>query len=236
MYSNKIKYSYMYGFRPLEGPELKDLSNFNLIEEKYKIYTTINYIKLWYGNPPGNQSVKSLLGLNVIYVNHYNGERKEIKYQGAPLEGLNFETKELTVNNDDFISKMNLGFDGNGYITHLKFTTIKGEIIEFGEEGPNDLKSVEEMNLEKNIILEIRGYISPQGIRCLGVSYINYKYFVFSRLINIFRMKFLLNTVPEHKKKFNEPEVINKLDENKKCFLNVCKMPSATFVKVIKYL
>ena len=231
--SEKVKYSYVYGTVEKDSPDKKCFSGLNLFDKTYQIFTTIKYIKLWFGTPPNNPEIKSLLGIKLIYKNCFTGEEKVIDYHGLPLDGLEYETQELNLI-DDYISKCNIAADD--YITHLKFTTLKGNFIEFGEPSFNDKKSIIAINKDNNIILDIKGEATKQGIRNLKFTYMNLKDFLSYRLINIFKLKFLLDNNKEYEKKFNNPEKINKLNDKMKCFFNCCKMPKATFEKVVQFL
>ena len=62
-------------------------------------------------------------------MNYLTGEKKNTRYQGAPIEGSNIETKELIIGDGKFLSYFNIIF--HEYITYIKIGT-KDKYIEFG--------------------------------------------------------------------------------------------------------
>ncbi len=230
MLADKVQCTYIYGFQEKEGPEKQKIQGKELFPEHLATSTTVKSIKLWFGTPPG-KDFKALLAIQVKYVNYITGKREETKIQGAQIDGTDVEIDELEVNTNDHLSKMNIGFED--YIQHIKFTTKKGKSIEFGKiVDEYEKQSVKELNDGDNIILNIRGYYSPNGVRTLGCEYMAFKDFCFIRLMDIFRLK---NKIKKEgaEKYINE---MSKLDEGMKCVLKVCLLPDNQFVTVIKYL
>ena len=231
MLLDKIKTTYLFGFIEKDGPDKKTIQGKEFFPEKLRASTTIKSLKLWYGSPSGKNEVKTILGLKIKYINFVTGERKETDYQGAPIEGMDIETKELDIKEGDHLSKMNIGFEE--YINHLKFETTKKESIEFGiinEE--TEKKSVNELNLGNNIILNLKGYYGPSGIRALGCEYISYKDFCFIRWIDLLRIRYKLKD-EKYKKEFDEK--YNTLNDMKVIY-KTCNLALACFVTVIKYV
>ena len=108
----------------MNNPNKKPIIGYDLFPENIRLYSSIKSIKIWYGNPPDEQNIKSLLGIQVMYLNYFTGEKKMTEYQGSQITELNVETKELNIKEDDYLSKVYLGF--NQFITHLKFETKNG--------------------------------------------------------------------------------------------------------------
>ena len=233
MSSNEIVSSYLYGFNEVDNKDIKNLNGSELFPEKIRHFTAIKSIKIWFGNPPEEQEIKSLLGIQRMYLNYFTGERKLTEYQGTSLLDDNIETKELNIKNDDYLSKVYLGF--NQFITHLKFETKNGDSIEIGNIIEEQEKnSVNDINEGRNIIMNIKGYIFPKGIRTIGFEYMPYKKFFFNRLIDLFRLRHYINH--KDKDKYNNPEEVNKLNYEMKCALRLCQLPDTHFFSVIKYL
>ena len=232
MLSSKIKSSYIYGLIEKDGPGKEKISGKELYPDNLASSTTVKNIKIWFGPPSGKNDIKSLLGIQVKYINFITGEKKETNYQGAKIEGTDIEVKELDIKEGDYLSKINLGFDE--YITHLKFTTMKDEKIELGTLiEANEKQSVNEVNKDKNIILNIKGYYSPSGVRAIGCDYISFKDFCFIRWIDLLRLRLKLKN--EEFKKKCEKEYNNYSNEIKIVF-NACKLSNACFACVIKYV
>lgn len=232
MFEDKIEYSYMYGVIEKDGPEKKEIINSSIFPENLHSSTTIKSLKLWFGTLPGSNEGKRLLGLNTTYINFITGEKKETNYQGIPIEGKDVEVKQLQIKEGDHLSKMYIGF--NDYITHLKFETYKKDSIEVGiinEE--TEKKSVEKINLEHNIILNIRGYYCQTGIRALACDFISYKDFCFIRWINLLRIRNKLKN-KEYREKLEEK--YDDLNEDMKPIYKTCKLALGIFVSIMKFL
>ena len=234
MLMEKIKYTYIFGFIEKDGPGKEKLkTSKELFDEKLFPFTTIKSIKVWFGSLQEKTNFESLLGMEIVYLNYITGEKKNTKYMGAPIETQNVQIKELNIKEGQYLSKMNLGFVD--YITYLKFTTNKGEYIEFGTKDNNE-KNLSVVNSDNNIILNLKGYTSPSGIRCLGCDYISYQDFFFNRSIDIFRLRTRLIRDEKYKKQYEDKNELSKLDNEMKLFLKVCQSPKNLFWNVIKYL
>ena len=231
MLNAKTQNTYIFGFIEKDGPDKESLSGKELFPDFLYSSTTIKSLKVWFGSPPGKADIKALLGIQVKYINYITGERKETNYQGAPIEGVDVEIKELDIKEGDFLSKINLGFDD--YITHIKFTTKKGIPIEFGVVTESDLKTVNDINTGNNIILSIKGYFSKNGIRSMGVDYISFKDFCFIRWIDLLRLRHMFKNEEYNKKKEKE---YPKLNDGMKCIYRTCTIPDACFAKILSYV
>lgn len=234
MLMEKIKYTYLFGFIEKDGPEKEKLkTSKDLFDEKLFPFTTIKSIKVWFGSLQEKSNFESLLGMEIVYLNYITGEKKNTKYMGAPIESQNVQIQELVIKEGQYLSKMNLGF--SEYITYLKFTTNKDEFIEFGTKDNNE-KNLSVVNSGNNIILNLKGYSSPLGIRCLGCDFIPYQDFFFNRSIDIFRIRTKLILDKEYKNKYEDQNEVSKLDKEMQLFLKVCQSPKNLFWNVIKYL
>ena len=150
MSTNDIDSTYIFGFQEMDNKDTKSLKGYDLFPENIRNFTAIRSIKIWFGNPPEEQEIKALLGIQIMYLNYFTGERKLTDYQGTTLLGDNVETKELNIKDDDYLSKFYLGF--NQFITHIKFETKKGDFIELGTyDEIYEKNSVNEVN-EKKIL------------------------------------------------------------------------------------
>ena len=231
MLNAKVKTSFMFGFIEKDSPDKESLSGKDLFPEFLRSSTTVKSLKIWFGSPPGKPEVKSLLGIQVKYINYITGERKETNYQGAPIEGIDFDVKELDIQEGDFLSKINIAFDD--YITHLKFTTKKGNHIEFGVVTEKELQSVNDINGENNIILGLKGYSSKNGIRALGADYISFKDFCFIRWIDLLRLRHMFKN-DEYKNKMIKQ--YPKLNDGMKCIFRTGTISDACFSKILSYV
>ena len=95
MFKNEIQYTYIYGYDEDEKNYL--ICNEDLFDKKLLSSTIIKSIKIWFGSLP-EQNRKSLLGIQIEYLNKLTREKKSTKYQGAPIEDCsNIEIKELYI-------------------------------------------------------------------------------------------------------------------------------------------
>ena len=233
MTSDKVQASMMFGFQELDNINKKKIMLNDLFPENIRHFCFVKSIKMWFGSPPDETKVKSLLGIQVLFLNYFTGERKMTKYYGAQLTDSNIETKELNINEDDYLSKFYIGF--NEYITHIKFETKNGNFIEFGTiDDRYEKASVRDINKGKNIIINIKFYDSVKGIRSLGVDFLSYKQFFYNRLIDLFRLRYKINHTD--KDKYKDPNEVSKLNYEMKCALRICQLPDTHFACIIKYL
>ena len=231
MLAEKVKHGYIFGCTVAEGTDEKRLVDYNLFAEHLRPSTSIKSIKIWFGAPKGESEKKSLLGMRATYINYITGEKKETNYQGAPIEGTDVQTEELIVKEGDYLSKFNLGFDN--YINHIKFTTSKGEKIELGEvKDETEKRSVNELNEGNNIILNIKGYSSPGGIRAIGYDFMSLKDFYFNRCIDLFRIRHKLKDKKYKTECENKYDKMNKIE---KYFFRICSLPDVCFSAIMKY-
>ena len=231
MLENKIKSTYLFGFIEKDGPEKKQMVGKELFSEHLRSSTTINSLKIWFGSPAGKNDIRTILGIQIKYLNFITGEKKETEYQGAPIEGMDVEVKVLNIKEGDYLSKMYIGFEE--YINHLKFETKKKESIELGfiiED--NEKKSVNELNLDNNIILNIKGYYGSNGVRAIGCEYISYKDFCLIRWVNLFRIRLRLK---DEKEKNKYKDDYNNLKDMKAVY-RTCILPLTCFASIIKYV
>ena len=233
MDSSEIKSPMMFGFSELDNINKKRIILNDLFPENIRHFCFIKSIKIWFGFPPDESKVRALLGIQVLFLNYFTGERKMTEYYGAQLTDANIETKELTISEDDYLSKFYIGC--NVYITHIKFETKNGNFIEFGNlDEKYEKNMVKEINEGRNIIINIRFYKSIKGIRMLGVDYLSYKKFFYNRLIDLFRLRYKINHAD--KDKYKDQNEVNKLSYEMKCALRICQLPNAHFAYVIRYL
>ena len=233
MTSSKIQSPMMLGFSEIDNINKKIIILNDLFPENIRHYCFVKSIKMWFGSPPDEPKVKSLLGIQVLFLNYFTGERKITEYQGAQLTDSNVETKELNISEDDYLSKYYIGF--NVYITHIKFETKNGNFIEFGNIDPQYEKAtVNDVNEGRNIIINIRFYKTLKGIRMLGVDFLSYKQFFYNRLIDLFRLRYKINHAD--KDKYKDQNEVNKLSYEMKCALKICQLPDTHFACIIKYL
>ena len=235
MLIDRVKYTYIFGFIEKDGPEKKKIiGSRDLYDEHLFPSTTVKSLKIWFGSPQGKNDIKSLLGIQVKYINFITGEKKDTEYQGAPIEGMDVEVKEIEVKEGGYISKMNLAFED--YITHIKFASNKSDddFIEFGIADEHEIRTLNELNSGNNIILNVKGYVTSNGIRALGCDFLSFNDFFFFRLIDIFRLRHMLEKDEKYKKKFDEE--VAKFDDGMRCIYKFCKLPQNQFLCVIKYL
>ena len=233
MYDDKIKYTIAFGYEE-KAPMKKLITSKDLYKESLFSTTTIKYIKIWFGSPPEKKDIKSLLGIEVKYINFLTGEKKGTKYQGAKIEGADVITQDLELKEGEYFTKFNLIF--TDYITYLLIGTNK-RVIEFGDKNNGTLlNSLQELNAGKYVILNLKGKYSENGVRCLGCDYMLFKDFLLLRAQDLFRIRNKLKNDKEFKSKFENKDELKKLSPEMILYLKVCKAPSLIFKSIISYL
>ena len=229
MFYNKIQSDWIYGFIEKDGNGKKKFNDKDLNDKQLTLSTILKKIKLWFGYPV-NREIKSLLGLQATYQNFITGAKITSEYHGCEIKEENIETKELEAKEGDYFSSLNLGFDT--YITHIKFTTKKGESIEFGEVNNETEKKVK-LNAENNVIMFLTGYQTNNGVRALGTSYISLKNFLISRRFIFLCLRHKLKR--DFKNKYRAENEINELPEEMRYVVKTCLLPDVPFNNIIKY-
>ena len=232
MFKDKIQYTYSFGYDEDKAEFL--ICNEDLFEKKLLTSTTIKSVKIWFGSPPEKNDIKSILGIQIEYINYLTGEKKNTKYQGAPIEGTNIEIKELNISDGKFLSYFNIIF--HEYITYIKIGT-KDKFIEFGNyEKDKQLGSLEELNSGNNIVINIKGKTGKNGIRSLGCDYMPYDIFFLIRTQDLFRLRLKLKKDKKFREKYKSKKEVDKLSDEMKLILNVCNLAPTPFATLIKYL
>ena len=142
--------TYTFGVSELENQNIVRLIGHEIFPENIRHFSTIKSIKIWFGTSAEETKVRALLGIQLMYLNYFTGEKKMTEYQGVPLTEDDIEEKELKIIDDDYLSKIYIGF--KEYITHLKFETKNGQFIEVGNYDKEfEKQSVRAINEGKNI-------------------------------------------------------------------------------------
>lgn len=232
MFEDKIQYTYTFGYD--EDVAKPIICNEDLFEKKLLTSTTIKSIKIWFGTPSGKNDIRTLLGIQIEYINYLTGEKKNTAYQGVPIESSNIEIKELIIGDGKHLSYFNIMF--HEYITYIKVGT-KDKFIEFGNyEKDKQLGILEEINTNNNIIINIKGKISKNGIRCIGCDYMSYDIFFLIRTQDLFRLRLKLKKDKKFREKYKNKKEVDKLSDEMKLILNVCNLAPTPFATLIKYL
>lgn len=230
MEKEPFKTTYLYGIIP---PKSKQFNDFDLYEDDYTLPSVLlKKIKIWYGIPCKKAPI-CLLGIQCWYINYLTSEIKESEYHGCELKYDNIESKELEVNDKDYFTKIYIGFDF--YITHLKISTKKGFVLEFGEIIDDYEKKIG-INMEDNMIAFFSGYYSSKGIRALRIKYLDRKTYAYYRIFSLLKFRTFLKSNEEKGKTFFEKENYDNLDDSMKCILHTCIFPNTVFATIIKYL
>ena len=222
--------TYLYGIIPNIKKPFNDFDIFKNDSSLPSVF--LKKIKIWYGVPK-EKCPKCLLGIKCWYINYLTYEEKESQYHGCELNSDNIESKEIEVNNNDYFTKINIGY--NDFITHFKITTKNGKFIEFGE-IEEDFEKIIGMNLNNNMILFFSGYFSPKGIRAIRIKYINRKNFIYYRIFDILGLRYIFKKEKEKKDFYLDEINYNKLDNEMKCLLKVCTLPDTIFSSILKYI
>lgn len=213
----------IYGFIPREKVRFYDADLFGDINSNYIV---LKKIKLWYGTPMTNEreerlNQKMILGIQCLYYDYFNGEYILTEPHCGDLNVEDVESKELELKENDYFTKFYIGF--NFSITHIKFITKSGMIIEFGEENEEYERPVS-LNLEEEpqIIYSFSGYYNKYGLYALGCRYISRRDFKKLRMIGILLLRHFFEKNESEKKRWSNEEELNRLPLEMKAIANLC--------------
>ena len=230
MNNNIFKTTYLYGILPKNKIKFNDFDLYP--NDKTLPSVFLKKIKIWYGKTFDDMPT-SLLGIKCWYINYITYERKESEYHGCELKSDNIESKELEVYNNDYFTKINIGF--SSFITHFKISTKKGNFIEFGN-LKDPIEKILGVNLSDNMILFFSGYSSKKGIRAIRIKYISRNNYVYYRIFEILRLRHILKNDENVKNFYQEEKNFNKLDISMRYLFYTCLLPDSILSCILKYL
>lgn len=234
MLKDKYNSTPVYGFIPRDKTRFCDADLFG--DDLWK-YATLRKIKVWYGSPKsGDENVKDkvVLGIQAVYQDIVSGSKTTTEQHCGDLGKDDIESKELELKENDYFAKFNVDFDTA--ITHLKFTTRNGEILEVGNEKEETKRTVL-LNEEKEpqMVQSFTGYFNTYGLRALGCKYISKKDYILINLMGVLRLRHVFKINEKEKKKWTEDEELNKLPMEMKAIAKLCALPDAPFAEVMKF-
>ena len=187
---------------------------------------------MWIGDE--NVKDKVVLGIQAVYQDIVSGNKTTTEQHCGDLGKDDIESKELELKENDFFAKFNIDFDTA--ITHLKFTTRNGEILEVGNEKEETKRTVL-LNEEKEpqMVQSFTGYFNTYGLRALGCKYISKKDYILINLMGVLRLRHVFKINEKEKKKWTEDEELNKLPMEMKAIAKLCALPDASFAEVMKF-
>lgn len=223
--SGKTRTTYILGI--IEGNDSFD--DAEGLKDHYLPNLLLTKIKIWFG-PNNSRSAKSLLGLQADYLDFGTGKQIECEYHGGKRESELIETKELKFGPGDYLNKVYLGF--GEYITHLKLVSSKGNSIEFGQEKSEEERPLK-VNDGDNIYQFFFGRTTSEGIRAIGFHYIERKDFIFSRRLEVLRIRYMARH--DNSKKEEWLNNIKNLPSPMQFLLKCSVLPDACFASILKY-
>ena len=223
-----------FGYIPKEKTRFCDKDLFS--DDLWK-YVILKKIKLWYGTPKsGDENLKEkiILGIQCFYQDTVTGAKTTTEQHCGDLSSDDIETDEYELKENDYFTQFNIDFEFA--ITHLKFTTKSGEFLEFGKEKEDRKKTVEfNTDKEPHMIHSFVGIYNIYGLRALGCKHIYKKDFLLIHLMGILRLRHIFKIDEKERKKWEDPETLNKLPLEMKAIAKLCALPDATFAVVMKY-
>ena len=233
MLEEKYPTTPVFGYIPKEKSRFCDKDLFG--DDLWK-YVILRKIKLWYGSPKaGDENIKekTLLGIQCIYQDLVTGAKTTTEQHCGDLSSDDIETKELELKENDYFTKMNLDFDFS--VTHLKFTTKNGEVLEFGKEKEETKRTVELNDVKDAMIHSFTGYYNSYGLRALGCRYIQKKDFILIHLMGVLRLRHIFKINEKEKQKWEKPEELAQISPDMRVIAKLCGLPDAQFASVMKF-
>lgn len=231
---DKFQSTPCYGYFPAYRSQFNDSEQFGAELWKYVI---LSKVTLWYGTPKSgddNLKEKIVLGIKCVYTDTMTGKKTTSHSHCGDITKEDVEKKELELVDNDFINKFYIGADNA--VTHIKLITKNGQVIEVGNENVENKKTVE-LNLSTDIqmVQSFFGCYDLYGLRALGCKYISKKDFIFFNLMGILRLRHIFKTNKEERKKWENPEELEKLNYKMQTVARLCALPDNTFSGVIKF-
>lgn len=219
--------------------EAKKFDHCELFKEKLWKYAVLKSIKIWWGTPIRNGILgkeKTLLRIQCQYKNIMTGEIKDSNQHNSSSLSNDADNKEIVLEKGDYFNHFHIGFDT--YISYIKITTKNKKEIEFGEQKPNEIKTLS-LNYEKepNMLQCFIGYYNDNKITALGCKYIKKRDYIFLHLMDILRIRHIFKTNAQEKQKWinlisSEAE---KYNIQFKTIVKLCILPDTQFFTIIKY-
>jgi len=223
-----------FGYVPQDKIQFKDADLFGPEMWKYEIPSKI---KLWYGTPKsGDENIKDkiVLGIQCEYTDTMSGKKTKTEQHCGDISREDVEIKELELKDNDYFTKFYIDIDKA--VTHIKLETKNNEVIEIGTEKDEFKRTVELNSLkEPQMIQCFFGYYNIYGLRALGCKYISKKNFMLISLMGILRLRHVFKTNEEERKKWENPEELNKLNKKMQAVARLCALPDKTFSNVIQF-
>ena len=231
-----IKYRFnnspIYGFIPREKTRFSDKDIFG---DDFWVYVILKKIKLWYGTPKnGEGGRKIVLGIQCVYKDLTNGKETTTEEHCGYLGNDDVEENELDLKSNEYFNKFDIDFDDR--ITYLKFTTNTGKTIKFGERRKETKKYIElnHTNLP-NMIHSFVGCFNEYGLLALGCKYLSRRDFLLINIIGILILRHHFNNNKNERKKWENPEIFNKLSYEMKAICKLCTLTDDIFISIMKY-
>ena len=228
-----------YKTTPMFGViQLKERIRFNdcdLFKEEMWKYAVLKNLKLWWGSPQQKEisKTKTLLGIQCVYKNIITGEEINSLIHSGKLSSSDIIVKEIILKTGEFFTKFYIAFDSE--ISYIKFETNLNSIIEFGDKGNKDMKTVK-LNQGINMVQCFIGYYNKNRILALQCKYISRKDFIIINIMDILRLRHYLNKNEKEKEKWSNKNLLNKLNPGIKIIAKLCLLPDNHFFCIIKYL
>ena len=218
--------------------QLKERIRFNdcdLFKEEMWKYAVLKKLKLWWGSPQQKEisKTKTLLGIQCVYKNIITGEEINSLIHSGKLSSSDIIVKEIILKTGEFFTKFYIAFDSE--ISYIKFETNLNSIIELGDKGNKDMKTVK-LNQGINMVQCFIGYYNKNRILALQCKYISRKDFIIINIMDILRLRHYFNKNEKEKEKWSNKNLLNKLNPSIKIIAKLCLLPDNHFFCVIKYL
>ena len=228
------EYSPSYGFIKRE---FKRFNDNKLFKELTAFYISLKSIKLWYGTPAKGDDyldTKAILGIECGY-KLMDGKLIKAEKHCAKIESNDVDTKELSLENDDFFSKFHICFDD--VVTYIKLESYKGKVIELGNYDEKFKKTISfNDSVNPHVIQYFYGFYDDFALRAVGFQHIpKIRMYIFAS-ISILRLRHIIKTDENQKEYWSKDDNLSKLDIGMKALIKTVFLPDAPFSTVFKYL
>ena len=226
--------SQIIGYIPVEKKYFQD---YKLFSSKKEAFYTISKLKLWFGTPrefKGEIKGEIILGIQCEYVDIFTGDKIISDSHFDELINEDIKIYELELKSNDYINKIYINVNYN--LTYLKILTKKGKYIELGEFNEEYNKYID-INFESkpHMINCFFGYYNIYGLCALGFRYLSRAHFILFSMLEIFKLKHILKSNEEERKKWENPENLKKISLKMQAIVKLCNLENILFNRIIQY-
>ena len=118
----------------------------------------------------------------------------------------------------------------------MKILTKKGKYIELGEFNEEYIKYIDiNFKGKPHMINCFFGFYNIYGLCALGFRYLYRAHFILLSMLEIFKLRHILKSNEEERKKWENPENLKKISLKMQAIVKLCNLENILFNRIIQY-